>query len=69
MKKWLYADGIRGVAMQWEQGWVQNEDYERAVMILSCAKEEALTEAESDEERKEVMDQWPWDDVDEEMNH
>ena len=48
-----------------EEGWVLVEDYEDAVEFLKEIKEEALAEAESEEERGEIMTRWPWDDMDE----
>ena len=44
-----------------EEGWVLAEDYENAVEFLK----EASAEAESEEERGEIMTRWPWDDMDE----
>ena len=48
-----------------EEGWVLAEDYENAVEFLKEIKEEGLVEAESEEERGEIMAHWPWDDMDE----
>ncbi|KAF4566301.1 hypothetical protein EYR36_011718 [Pleurotus pulmonarius] len=50
-----------------EEGWVPVEDYESAVAFFKGWKEKALAEAESVEERDEIMAHWPWDDMDEEM--
>ncbi|EED83412.1 predicted protein [Postia placenta Mad-698-R] len=46
-------------------GWVPTQHYEEAVALCKQAKEEALTEATSQEERAEIMAHWPWDDMDE----
>ena len=46
------------------EGWVPTQDYEEAVALCKQMKEEALTEATSEEERAE-MAHWPWDDMDE----
>ena len=51
-----------------EDGWVLAEDYENAVADLKQIKEEVLADAESEEERGEIMAHWPWDDMDE-TNH
>jgi hypothetical protein len=48
------------------EGWVPTQDYKEAVALCKQMKEEALTEAESEEERVEIMMHWPWDDMDEE---
>lgn len=50
-----------------EQGWVPTEHYEYAVAFLEERKKVALEAAESEEDREEIMSQWPWDDMDEEM--
>ncbi|KAF7419382.1 hypothetical protein PC9H_001971 [Pleurotus ostreatus] len=42
-------------------------DYESAVAFFKGWKEKALAEAESVEERDEIMAHWPWDDMDEEI--
>nr|GAT46297.1 predicted protein [Mycena chlorophos] len=55
---------MRGIG---EEGWVPVEDYEDTVAFLKQFKEESLAGAESVEEREEIMDQWPWEDMDEEM--
>lgn len=44
-------------------GWVPAQDYEEAVALCTQAKEEALAEATSEEERAEIMAHWPWDDM------
>lgn len=49
-----------------EDGWVRTEDYEDAVTFYRKKKEEALASARSEEEHAEIMDHWPWDDMDEE---
>ncbi|KIY65649.1 kinase-like protein [Cylindrobasidium torrendii FP15055 ss-10] len=59
-----FMQNMAGVA---EEGWVPNEDYEHAMRFLSGKKEEAFKYAQSDEEREEITEQWPWDDMDEEM--
>ncbi|KAF9819586.1 hypothetical protein IEO21_02050 [Rhodonia placenta] len=46
-------------------GWVPTQHYEEAVALCKQAKEEAVTEATSQEERAEIMAHWPWDDMDE----
>jgi len=46
-------------------GWVPTQHYEEAVALCNQTKEEALTEATSEEERAEIMAHWPWDDMDE----
>ncbi|KAF7290352.1 APH domain-containing protein [Mycena chlorophos] len=55
---------MRGIG---EEGWVPVKDYEDTVAFLKQFKEESLAGAESVEEREEIMDQWPWNDMDEEM--
>ena len=47
------------------EGWVPTQDYKEAVALCKQMKEEALTEAKSEEERAEIMGHWPWDDMDE----
>jgi len=47
------------------EGWVPTQDYEETVALCKQMKEEALTEAESEEERAEILGHWPWDDMDE----
>jgi hypothetical protein len=47
------------------EGWVPTQHYEEAVALCRQMKEEALTEATSEEERAEIMAHWPWDDMDE----
>ena len=47
------------------EGWVPTQHYEEAVALCKQTKEEALTEATSEEERAEIMAHWPWDDMDE----
>ncbi|KAJ7221939.1 kinase-like domain-containing protein [Mycena rebaudengoi] len=47
------------------EGWVPTQDYKEAVALCKRMKEEALTEATSEEERAEIMAHWPWDDMDE----
>ncbi|KAF9076022.1 kinase-like domain-containing protein [Rhodocollybia butyracea] len=49
-----------------EEGWVLPEDYDSAVVFLKDRKEAAFAGAESEEDREEIMTQWPWDDMDEE---
>jgi len=49
-----------------QDGWVQPGDYRYAVAFLKKRKKEALAGAESAEEREEIMNHWPWDDIDEE---
>ncbi|KAH6888898.1 kinase-like domain-containing protein [Coprinopsis sp. MPI-PUGE-AT-0042] len=49
-----------------ENGWVQSEDYDLAKTFLKEAKESAMRDALNEEERKEIMEEWPWDDMDEE---
>ncbi|KAG6888158.1 hypothetical protein C0995_010274 [Termitomyces sp. Mi166 len=48
-----------------EDGWVSTEDYEDAVALLKKSKEKGLADAQSAEERAEIMGHWPWDDMDE----
>ena len=48
------------------EGWVPKQHYEEAVALCKQMKEEALTEATSEEERAEIMAHWPWDDMNEE---
>ena len=47
------------------EGWVPAQDCGRAVAFCRQAKEQALVEAESPEDRAEIMGHWPWDDMDE----
>ena len=47
------------------EGWVPTQDYEGAVALCKQMKEEALSEARSEEERAEILGHWPWDDMDE----
>ena len=47
------------------EGWVPTQDYEGAVALCKQMKEEALAEAQSEEERAEILGHWPWDDMDE----
>ena len=47
----------------WQDGWVQPGDYRYAVAFLKKRKKEALVGAESVEE---IMNNWPWDDINEE---
>ncbi|KAL5522368.1 hypothetical protein ACEPAG_8384 [Sanghuangporus baumii] len=47
------------------EGWVPAQYYEEAVGLCKQMKEEALTEATSEEERAEIIAHWPWDDMDE----
>lgn len=48
-----------------EEGWVRTEDYENAVEFLKKTKDDWLADSESVEEREEITDHWPWDDMDE----
>ncbi|KAG6850737.1 hypothetical protein H0H93_009360 [Arthromyces matolae] len=50
-----------------EEGWVPVQDYEGAVAFLKKCKEEALSGAQSVNEREEIMVHWPWDDMHEEL--
>jgi hypothetical protein len=45
------------------EGWVPTQDYKETVALCKQMKEEALTEATSEEERAEIMVHWPWDDM------
>lgn len=49
-----------------EEGWVASEDYEFAMAFLKDMKERAVRGAESVKEREEIVDHWPWEDMDEE---
>ena len=49
-----------------EDGWISNEDYENVVALLQGFKEQALAGAASQEEREQILNHWPWDDMDEE---
>ncbi|KAH6888910.1 kinase-like domain-containing protein [Coprinopsis sp. MPI-PUGE-AT-0042] len=49
-----------------ENGWVLSEDYDLAKAFLMDAKEGAMKGALSEAERQEIMEEWPWDDMDEE---
>ncbi|KAL1664444.1 kinase-like domain-containing protein [Schizophyllum commune] len=50
-----------------EEGWVPSDDqYEFATDLIKRFKEDALAGCQSEEERNEVMNHWPWDDMDEE---
>ncbi|KAI5887013.1 kinase-like protein [Schizophyllum commune H4-8] len=49
-----------------EEGWVPSDDqYEFARDLIKRFKEDALADCQSEEERNEVMNHWPWDDMDE----
>ena len=48
-----------------EEGWVLPEGYEFAMSFLKDRKAEALAGAESEEEREEILNHWPYDDMDE----
>ncbi|EEB90664.1 hypothetical protein MPER_11098, partial [Moniliophthora perniciosa FA553] len=57
---------VRNMVGLGEDSWVSAGDYEDAVAFFKKMKEKALAEASSAEERTEIMDHWPWDDMDEE---
>ena len=46
-------------------GWVPTEHYEEARSKERYIKEQALEAAETEEERKEINEQWPWQDHEE----
>lgn len=48
------------------EGWVPTQYYEQAVGRCKKLKEKLLKEAESEEDRVEILTHWPWDDMDEE---
>ena len=48
-----------------QEGWVPAERYEEAMALCKQMKEAALTEATSEEERAQIVEHWPWDDMDE----
>lgn len=43
------------------------ERYDEALEFFKQYKEEELDRAETMQKREEVMDHWPWDDMDEKM--
>ncbi|PPQ65328.1 hypothetical protein CVT26_000043 [Gymnopilus dilepis] len=47
------------------EGWVHTEHYEAAVARCKQVKEDVLAKCTSDEERAEILEHWPWDDMDE----
>ena len=47
------------------EGWVPTQDYKEAMARCKRMKEEALTGATSEEDRAEIMEHWPWDNMDE----
>jgi hypothetical protein len=49
----------------WLESRVPTQDYEEASTLCQLMKEHALTEASSAGERAEIMEHWPWDDMDE----
>ncbi|KAK7685388.1 hypothetical protein QCA50_011251 [Cerrena zonata] len=62
----MLFETIRNMIGLGEEGWVSTENYEDVVAFFKARKEEGLADAESEEERVEIMNNWPWDDMDEE---
>ena len=56
----------RGIIGHGPQGWVPTEHYEEAMARSKQIKADTLAEATSEEERANMMEHWPWDDMDEE---
>lgn len=48
------------------EGWVPVEQYEETMARSKELKEGALAQAMPEEERAEIMEHWPLDDMDEE---
>jgi Phosphotransferase enzyme family len=48
------------------EGWVPTQHYEEAMANSKQMKADALAAATSAEERAEILEHWPWDDMDEE---
>jgi hypothetical protein len=48
-------------------GWVPSEEYEDAVHRAAAVKSQMLTAAETDRERREIGENWPFDDNDRTM--
>ncbi|KAG6328179.1 hypothetical protein ID866_10910 [Astraeus odoratus] len=66
-----YADKgfnvLQGMLELGPEGWVPTTDrYEKAVALSKQMKEEGLADAISESEKVEIMEHWPWDDMDEE---
>ena len=47
------------------EGWVPTQNYEEAVALSKQMKEDGLADVTSEEEQEEIMEHWPWDDMDE----
>lgn len=60
----IEADG-RFRVMLGEDGSVLPENYDHAMAFMKDNKEEVLAEAKSVEEWENIMNHWPWDDMDE----
>ncbi|KAJ3476585.1 hypothetical protein NLI96_g11059 [Meripilus lineatus] len=50
-----------------EEGWVLPGDYQKAVAFMKQLQKDWLAGAQSAQERDEITNHWPWDDMDEEM--
>ena len=62
-KVFQFCQNILGLG---PEGWVPTQDYKKAMALCKEMKEEALTEATSEEGWAGIMAHWPWDDMDEE---
>ncbi|PPQ83050.1 hypothetical protein CVT24_011989, partial [Panaeolus cyanescens] len=49
-----------------EDGWVRPEDYEGSMAYFKNMKKKGLESAKSEQDRDEIRNHWPWDDMDEE---
>ncbi len=57
---------LQGIIGHVPEGWVSTENYEEAMARCKMVKKQGVPQDMPDEERAEVLEHWPWDDMDEE---